>query len=176
MTPRNLWRYGVVAIVVVMVAAIFAFPTLAQQKMGNRKSLSIEGTYIFVNRDLTPGSTTQSTNVEGMMTFTKKYRNFNISWEEPGGKHRSLAVVAEYKLTPDSYQQTPVYWLSYDESQSVAANYTVPADFAKPSPVTFKSGKVSFDVNGEGVSLTFEGNTFTAVMPGQFTDHWKRVD
>jgi hypothetical protein len=169
--PRNLWRLGAVVILV----ALFAVPSHAQQTTGGDQAVSIEGNYVLVSREFPNGAPAKTSDVEGMMTFTKTYRNFNISWKTADGKHVSIAYVAEYTLTPDSYQEKPIYWLSYDGSHG-AADYTVPKDKTKPTRVTAKDGTTSFDISGEGVTVTFDSDGMTAVMPGQFIDHWKRVN
>ena len=153
---------------------LFALASKAEQSIGDGKALSIEGTYVFVSRDFAEGSAVKSLDVKGLMTFTKKYRNFNLTWKTPDGKHFSVSYICEYTLNSDAYQETPIYWMLYDETQG-APDYAVPGDKAKPSAVAAQDGKISFKLNGENISLTFEGNSLTAVSSEGFIDHWEKV-
>jgi len=55
------------------------------------KPPSIEGTYRLVSRDLPDGSKQVPPAIDGLITFTKGYRNFNIYWKDAGGKVFSVA-------------------------------------------------------------------------------------
>jgi len=53
--------------------------------------MQIDGTFRHISRDLPVVSKKDSPAIEGLITFTKGYRNFNIYWKDAGGKVFSVA-------------------------------------------------------------------------------------
>ncbi len=80
-----------------------------------KRAPSIEGTYQLVSRTLPDGKTVTPPDVMGMMTYTKKYRNFNVVWTDPDGKHFSYSVVSTYKLTASDYTESIIFSIMNDE-------------------------------------------------------------
>ena len=64
---------------------------------------SIMGTYHFVSRTLADGTVLKPPMVNGIQTFTKDIRNFNVMWTDKNGKHFSFSVYSNYKLTDQDY-------------------------------------------------------------------------
>ena len=116
--------------------------------------------------------------IDGLITFTKGYRNFNIYWKDAGGKVFSVAYVASYQLTAQEYRERSIFFLVNDEIGGKGVSY----DLSAPSgaaPVTLTGGKlaVTFPLHGEP-DIVFEGNKMTAMGKGAygtFVDHWERV-
>src|SRR5438046_7571738 len=77
---------------------------------------SIKGTYRLVSRDLPDGTKQVPPNIVGLITYTTKYRNFNIYWKGANGKPVSISSIATYQLTGTEYRETNVYYAVNDEA------------------------------------------------------------
>ncbi len=89
-------------ILVLGAMTIFASPVLAQAP-------NIEGSYRLVSRTLKDGAVIKPPEIQGVQTYTKQYRNFNISSKNPEGKMMSRSLIAEYTLTPTEYAEKPLF-------------------------------------------------------------------
>ena len=142
------------------------------------KPPSVEGTYRLVSRDLPDGSKQVPPAIEGLFTYTKGYRNFNIYWKDARGKAFSVSIVATYKLTAKEYREQSIFFLVNDEIDGKAPSY----DWSNPSgasPVTITGARIAMrlPLHGEP-DIVFEGNSVTATgkgVFGTFVDHWERV-
>ena len=115
-----------------------------------------------------------------MVTYTKNYRNVNVSWINPYGKRLSISYIAKYRLTQTVYQETPIYWMS-NNFNGQGVSYTVPAFKGGENAVTIKDGTIAFPLAGKSpvVVFTADGMTATArTTQGKliFVDHWKKVE
>lgn len=141
---------------------------------------SIQGTYLLESRALPDGDVQTPPGVVGMITYTKKYRNVNVSWVSPSGKRLSISYIAKYHLTQTVYQETPIYWMS-NNFNGQGVSYKVPAFKGAENAVTIKDGTISFPLAGTSpvVVFTSDGMTATArTRQGKliYVDHWKKVD
>lgn len=141
---------------------------------------SIQGTYQLESRDLPGGVKQTPPAVSGLITYTKDYRNFNVSWMNPNGTHTSIAYIAKYRLTPTVYQETPIYWMTNNLGRK-GVSYTVPANKGAANAVTLKDGTITFPVAGEPPVLVFAADGITATAKDahgkmMFVDHWKKVE
>ena len=142
------------------------------------KPPSIEGTYRLVSRDLPDGSKQVPPAINGLITYTKGYRNFNIYWKDAGGKVFSVSYIAAYQLTPKEYREKSVFFLVNDEIGGKGASYDLsPLDGASPVTITGARIAMHMPLHGEP-DIVFEGNKMTATGKGAygtFVDHWERV-
>jgi hypothetical protein len=141
---------------------------------------SIQGTYQLESRDLPDGKKQMPPAVTGLLTYTKEYRNFNVSWMDPGGKHISIAYTAKYRLTPTVYQETPIYWMT-NNLGGEGVSYKMPANKGAENAVSVKDGTITFPVAGEPPVLVFTADGITATAKDahgklMFVDHWKKVE
>lgn len=141
---------------------------------------SIQGTYQLESRDLPGGAVQTPPAVTGLVTYTKDYRNFNVSWTNPGGERTSIAYVAKYHLTPTVYQETPIYWMT-NNLGSKGVSYTMPANKGAKNAVTVSDGTITFPLAGEPPVLVFTAGGMTATAKDaqgklMFVDHWKKVE
>ena len=141
---------------------------------------SIQGTYQLESRDLPGGKKQMPPAIVGLLTYTKEYRNFNVSWMNPDGKHVSVAYAAKYRLTSTVYQETPLYWMS-NNLGSKGVSYKMPANKNAENPVTVKDGTITFPVAGEPPVLEFSADGLTATAKDAqgkmiFVDHWKKME
>jgi hypothetical protein len=139
------------------------------------EALSIEGTYKLVSRDLPNGIKQSPPDVLGLMTFTKKYRNFNIYIKDASGKLFSISAITAYSLTEKEYSEKNIYYMVNDEG-STGASYDL-SGLTATSPVSIKDKRIEFQLplHGEPV-VVFEGDKFTATRKGAFIDYWERVE
>src|ERR1700694_3231637 len=95
--------------------------------IAHSKAPAIKGTYRLVSRDLADGTKQVPPNIVGLITFTTKYRNFNIYWKDASGKAVSISNIATYQLTAKEYRETNVYYLMNDESGGKGLSYDLSA-------------------------------------------------
>jgi hypothetical protein len=143
-----------------------------------QKAPNIAGTYRLVSRVMPDGSTLVPPTIDGLMTYTTGYRNFNIHWQNAAGKTFSVSYAATYELTSKQYRERSIFFLVNDEIAGKGVNY----DLSSPSgtsPVTVEGRAIGFQLPLHGEpALVFDGNavTATAMGPfGTFVDHWERV-
>jgi hypothetical protein len=143
-----------------------------------QRAPSIAGTYRLVSRVMPDGSTLLPPMIDGLMTYTAGYRNFNIHWTNAAGKAFSVSYAASYELTPKQYREKSIFFLVNDEIGGKGVNY----DLSGPSgasPVMVEGRAIGFQLPLHGEpALVFDGNnvTATAMGPfGTFVDHWERV-
>ncbi len=142
---------------------------------------SIEGTYKLVSHALPGGKTMAPPEIQGLQTFTKNYRNFNVAWPDSSGKHFSYSIISMYKLTNDEYSETRMYSMMNDEIGIVPGKnpgsgpvYMMVPE-TKSSPVKVEGNKVAFHPPFDPPNVVFEGNRMTATLEGGFVDTWEKV-
>lgn len=142
------------------------------------KPPSIEGTYRLVSRDLPDGSKQAPPVIDGLDTYTKGYRNFNIYWKDARGKTFSVSYVATYQLTPKEYREKSIFFLVNDEIGGKGVSYDLSGPSgATPVKITGMRIDIQLPLHGEP-EVVFEGNKMTATGKGAygtFVDHWERV-
>ncbi len=159
---------GVVALSFVIVLVSGA-PAAAQ-------ALSIEGTYRLVARDLPDGTRVESPALDGLLTYTKTLRNFNIYWKDADGKTTSISTIRKYTLTEDGYSETNVFHMANDEIGGAGMSYDF-SPVSGGSSVNIEDGRIEFDLPlFNEPRVVFEGDMLTASVEGEFVDHWERVE
>ena len=142
------------------------------------KPPSLEGSYRLASRDLPDGSTQVPPAIDGLITYTKGYRNFNIYWKDASGKLFSVSSVATYDLTPKEYREKSIFFLVNDEIGGKGVSYDLSGE-SGASPVTITGMRVEMQLPLHGEpQIAFEGNRVTATGKGAFgtfVDHWERV-
>jgi hypothetical protein len=142
----------------------------------------IEGTYRWVSRKLPDGKMLMPPQIEGLQTFTKNYRNFNVAWQNPDGKHFSYSVVSQYKLTPTEYSETRLYSLMNDEigvmpgtKGDAGPQYAMTSE-TRTAPVKESEGKIEMKLPFDPPSVVVGGGKFIATMPDGSVDTWEKVN
>ncbi|MGH7542805.1 MAG: hypothetical protein ACREK7_02605 [Gemmatimonadota bacterium] len=139
-----------------------------------RNPIDLEGTFRLVSRDLPDGTTVGPPETQGLLTYADGYRNFNIYWTDADGNGVSIAIVAEYELTEDTYTETNVYTM-VNEAAAGGVVYDL-APTSGSSPVTRGEATLSMKLplrDEPDVVVTADG--LTATREGEFVDHWERV-
>ena len=142
------------------------------------KPPNIEGTYKLVSRDLQNGSKQAPPTVDGLMSFSKGYRNFNIYVRDSAGKVLSVSYAASYQLTAKEYREHCIFFLLNDESGGKGATYDLSGK-SGTAPVTLTGVRVAFTFPlHDEPAVVFQGSRMTATGNGpygSFVDHWERV-
>jgi hypothetical protein len=137
---------------------------------------SIEGTYRLVARDLPDGTRIEPPALDGLITYTKTLRNFNVYWKDEEGKTTSISTIRKYALTEDGYSETNIFHMANDEIGGTGVTY----DFSQVSggsSVNIENGRIDFDLPlYDEPHVVFEGDALTATAEGEFVDHWERVE
>ncbi len=135
---------------------------------------SLEGTYMLISRDLPDGSVLKPPAVGGLLTFTKKYRNFNIFWKDAQGNPVSISYMASYNITAEKYTENCLYYMENNKGEGLKYNLEAMTASAPVMPAD-NGFAIKFPLWGEP-TVTFSADKLTAVLEGAFTDHWVRVD
>lgn len=135
---------------------------------------SITGTYKLVSRTGKDNSVKTAPNVIGLQTFTKTYRNFNVAWTDANGKTFSYSVISRYTLTDTTYTETKLYSIMDDEISGAGVKYDFTSQ-SKTVPVTYQTGKLTFKLPFDPVSVVFEGDKMVATGDTDFIDSWSKV-
>ena len=155
--------------------ALGALAAILTGAVPSAKAPSIQGTYKLVSRRLSDGTKQVPPDVVGLITYTAKYRNFNIHWKDAKDKTVSISSIATYQLTPKEYRETNVYYFIDDESGGKGPSYDLSATSGS-SPVVVKGGRIEMQLPlHDEPKAVFQGNGFTATREGVFVDHWVRV-
>jgi hypothetical protein len=142
---------------------------------------SIVGTYRLVSRKLANGKTLTAPDIQGMQTFTKTYRNFNVAWHDDAGKRFSYSVISEYQLTDKEYSETRLYSLMNDEigvmpgmKAGAGPQYTMTSE-TKTAPVKMENGHLKFRLPFDPPEVDIAAGKFTATLPDGSVDTWEKV-
>jgi hypothetical protein len=137
---------------------------------------SIEGTYRLVARELPDGTRQEPPAVEGLITYTRRFRNFNIIWHDADGNPFSIGYIARYSLTDTEYSETSVYRLVNDQISGARLSY----DLSGPSgasPITVTDGSIAFTLPLYGEpDVVYTADGITAWREGEFVDYWEKVE
>lgn len=137
---------------------------------------SIEGSYRLVKRDLPDGTWLEPPALDGLITWTKGYRNFNIYWTDLDQNVYSISTVRKYTLTADGYSETSVFQIVNDEIGGAGLSYDF-SGVSGGSSVSIEDGRIEFDLPlFDEPHVVFDGNKLTAAVEGEFVDHWERVE
>jgi hypothetical protein len=164
-----------------LVTALFGFALLAHAQGKKSAGPSIMGTWKLVSRKLPDGTKITPPTCEGLQTFTKTMRNFNVAWVDNAGKHFSYSVISNYELTDKEYTETLQYSCMNDEigimkdkAAGSGPTYVMKSE-SKTMPVTIDGTKIKFHFPFDPPEAVFDGNTLTATLDGGFVDTWERL-
>lgn len=140
---------------------------------------SIEGTYHLIRRELPDGTTQYPPDVNGMITFTKEFRNFSVLWKDEDDRFHSECYVARYNLTDKEYSETPEYLIVDDGIRGKGIRHDLSRTTAS-SPVSRDAERITLALpqpfeNALGITVEFDRAGLKATGKGLFTDYWERV-
>jgi hypothetical protein len=158
---------------------IFAFISLGTAERESVNPLvypgriSIEGTYKCSARKLSDGTKVKPPNITGLLVFTEKYRQLNLSWTDENGKLVSVSCIAEYTIDDKQYTEKNMFYCLTNEVDG--STYDM-SDLTASSEVTAKDGKISFTLPIHDKPLITVTGDHLVVKGSEFTDYWKKVE
>ena len=182
-TRRQLWLVAALGTAVLVLGAAQATkgtepkkPETTNMPPPVTKAPSIQGTWKLVARDLPDGTKLKYPNIVGLMNFTEKHRNFNICFRDSSGKHFSLSMISEYRLTEKEYSEKNLYRFANDEIAGGGLQYDVSGKSDK-SPIKWDGSRLEIRMPlFNEPSIIVEGNKLTAMRQGEFIDHWEKAN
>jgi len=158
---------------------IFTFISLgiAERESVNPASypgrISIEGTYKCSARKLSDGTKVKPPHITGLLVFTEKYRQLNLSWTDENEKIVSVSCIAEYTIDDKQYTEKNMFYCLNNETEG--STYDM-SDKSASSEVTAKDGKISFTLPIHDKPLITVTRDHLVVEGPEFTDYWKKVE
>ena len=135
--------------------------------------ISIEGTYKCSARKLSDGTKVKPPQITGLLVFTEKYRQLNLSWKDDNGKLVSVACIAEYSIDDKQYTEKNMFYCLNTETEGLTYDLN---DLSASSEVTAKDGTISFKLPFHDKPLITVTSDHLVVKGPEFTDYWKKVE
>ncbi|MFQ5745866.1 MAG: hypothetical protein ACE5HF_01435 [Gemmatimonadota bacterium] len=133
------------------------------------------GTFRLVARELPDGTRIEPPDIEGMITFTAEYRNFNIVWRDEAGNPVSTSSIARYALSDSAYTEHNLFHVTTMGDAGPVYDMS-PTSASAPITVT-EDGAIEFTLPlHDEPFVSFTADAFTASIEGEFTDYWERVE
>ena len=139
------------------------------------RASELPGTYELVDRVLVSGKVLRRPEIAALYTFGKGRANFNLFVRNADGTLASESSITRYTLSEEQYCE----WVEYTTRNNLDAPVvTNEAPLVSSHCTSIKNAGDSlvFAPPGESVITTYDRNGFTAVIKGQFTDHWRKIN
>lgn len=159
----------------VVLASIEAAAAGVHPKIAPLRVADLPGTYELVDRVLVSGKVLRRPDIAALYTFNHGRANFNLFLRNPDGTLASESSIIRYTLTETEYCE----WIEYTTRNNLDApgvTNQAPPVSSHCAPIKIRNGRVVFAPPGESVVTTYDPHGFTAVIKGQFTDHWRKID
>lgn len=159
-------------------AALLAFAAVAfadQPQAAELRIADLAGTYELVDRVLANGKVLRRPDIAALYTFDNGHANFNLFVRNAGGTLASESSIIRYTLSEKQYCE----WIEYTTRNNLDAPGVTnegPPVSSHCTPIKRAGDKLIFAPPGESVTTTYDRNGFTAVVKGQFTDHWRKIN
>jgi len=164
------------AVSMLLVLTIAALCIAGEQPRPQASSApTIDGTYQLSSRKLPDGTVLKPPDIMGLLTYTKRHRNFNVIWKDATGKFFSYSLVSTYTLTPTEYRETMVFSILNDQIGGKDIVYDLSGK-TQSVPVTIDGGRLQFKLPFDPPAVVFEGDKMTATADGRFIDVWEKVN
>jgi hypothetical protein len=137
-------------------------------------SPSIEGTYELTERVMANGTVLRPPSVVALYTNADGRFNLNLFVKKDDGSVASESSVGRYRFRADQYCEWITYTIRKDLDKPGVTNEAPPVT-DHCTPVTSKNGRFSFSPPGEGVEVSYGREGFTAIIAGEFVDHWAKI-
>src|SRR5579871_2679195 len=141
---------------------------------GPLRASDLPGSYELVNRVLASGTILQRPEIAGLYTWGHGRANFNLFLHNPDGTLASESSIIRYTLSDKQYCE----WIEYTTRNNLDApgvTNEAPPVSSHCTPIKAAGDKLIFSPPGESVTTTYDRDGFTAVIKGQFTDHWRKI-
>lgn len=159
--------------VLTLAAYGFAAPS-EQNRRASLRSSDLPGMYELVDRVLVTGKILRRPDIAGLYTFGHERANLNLFIRNADGTLASESSIIRYTLNEQQYCE----WVEYTTRNNLDAPGTTneaPAVSSHCTAIRAAGDKLIFSPPGESVTTTYDRNGFTAVIKGQFTDHWRKI-
>jgi hypothetical protein len=152
------------------------FAALAGQRQpAPLRASDLPGTYELVERVLVSGKVLRRPDIAGLYTFGHERANLNLFIRNADGTLASESSIIRYTLSEKQYCE----WIEYTTRNNLDApgiTNEAPPVSSHCTPIKAAGDKLVFSPPGESVTTTYDSSGFTAVIKGQFTDHWHKID
>ena len=135
----------------------------------------LPGTYELVERDLASGKVLRRPDIAALDAFGHGRANFNLFVRNSDGTLASESSIIRYTLSETEYCE----WIEYTTRNNLDApgvTNEAPPVSSHCTPIKVGGGLVAFAPPGESVVTTWDRHGFTAVIKGQFTDRWRKIE
>lgn len=146
-----------------------------QREPAPLRAAELPGTYELVDRVLVNGKVLRRPDIAALYTFGNGRANFNLFVRNADGTLASESSIIRYTLSEEQYCE----WVEYTTRNNLdAPGVTNEAPPVSSHCTSIKKGgnRLIFAPPGESVVTTYDRNGFTAVINGQFTDHWRKIN
>ena len=146
-----------------------------QQQSVSLRASDLPGTYELVDRVLISGKVLKRPDIAALYTFNNGRANFNLFVRNADGALASESSIIRYTLSEEQYCE----WIEYTTRNNLDApgvTNEAPQASSHCTPIRHEGGKLIFAPPGESVTTTYDRNGFTAVIKGQFVDHWRKIN
>ena len=146
-----------------------------QRKQTALRASDLPGTYELVDRVLAGGKVLRRPDIAALYTFGNGRGNFNLFVRNADGTLASESSITRYTLNEQEYCE----WIEYTTRNNLDApgvTNEAPKVSSHCTPLHTSGDKVIFAPPGESVTTTYDRHGFTAVIEGQFTDHWRKIE
>lgn len=160
--------------VLALVAGSFA-ALAGQRQPAPLRVADLPGTYELVDRVLANGKVLRRPDIAGLYTFGHERANLNLFVRNADGTLASESSIIRYTLSEKQYCE----WIEYTTRNNLDApgiTNQAPPVASHCTPIKIAGDKIIFSPPGESVVTTYDRSGFTAVIEGQFTDHWRKLD
>jgi hypothetical protein len=164
--------YSVVGLLVLTCAASIC--AISRATAARASIPDIAGTYELTSRVMSNGEEIHPPAIVALYTMDHGRGNFNLFVKNKDGALASESTISRYTLTSAQYCEWIVY-TTRNNLDGPGITNQAPAVTDHCTRVTSKDGRITFAPPGEGVESSFDEDGFTAIIPGQFVDHWRRV-
>ena len=156
-----------------LLAAGVAAPADQRQPASLRAS-ELPGTYELVDRVFDGGKVLRRPDIAALYTFGNGHANFNLFVRNADGTLASESSIIRYTLSDEQYCEWIEFTIRNNLDGPGVTNEAPPVS-SHCTPIKKAGEKLIFAPPGESVTTTYDRNGFTAVIKGQFTDHWRKI-
>jgi hypothetical protein len=146
-----------------------------QRQSAPLRASELPGTYELVDRVLIDGRVLRRPDIAALYTFVNGRANFNLFVRNADGTLASESSIIRYTLSEEQYCE----WIEYTTRNNLDApgvTNEAPPVSSHCTPIKKAGDRLIFAPPGESVTTTYDRNGFTAVIKGQFTDHWRKIN
>jgi len=139
------------------------------------RATELPGTYELVDRVLVSGKVLRRPDIAALYSFGRGRAHFNLFVRNADGTLASESSIMRYTLSETQYCE----WVEYTIRNNLDApglSNEAPPVASHCTPIKQAGDRLIFAPPGESVTTTYDRHGFTAVINGQFTDRWRKLE